>query len=94
MGGVGVLGIFVYIFPCLRNLKKLKKIKMKSYKDQLTRPPLTQLEARTLAQNTLTRLEVAEANLLRLEKVLNYAYSFATPEEKEEMERLLSETDK
>lgn len=67
---------------------------MKSYKDQLTRPPLTQLEARTLAQNTLTRLEVAEANLLRLEKVLNYAYSFATPEEKEEMERLLSETDK
>jgi hypothetical protein len=59
------------------------------FKQRLKRPPLTTAEAQQLAENTLTRLQAAEQNLLRLESVLNYIYPQVTPEQQAEMERLL-----
>jgi hypothetical protein len=62
---------------------------MKSFKDALTTPPLTNAQAREYAENIFQRLHTAEQALLRLEKVLNYAYPLVTPEQQQEMERLL-----
>lgn len=55
------------------------------------RPPLTNEEARILAQQTLANLDQAQQNLIRLGRVLNYIHPLATPEQQERMKEILNE---
>lgn len=62
-----------------------------SYKERLKRPPLTEQEARNLANDTITRLHTAEQALTKLGAVLDYIYPLCTLEQQQAMEAMLLE---
>lgn len=64
---------------------------MQDFKKNFKRPPLTNAEAREMAEATIQNLHETHQALKRFKRVLEYIHPLATPEQQAEMERLLQE---